>query len=192
MDCAKLTAGLVAAICDKPPVAGTLGRVILINYSDIDRTLSTVTDYLITSLVLKTGKTAYAFESLDDAVLASSTLSKGKYFSQWDQSITLRIFTKSQLAKDFMETLKLAKIVAIVENKDFGGDGKARYEAYGWDTGLELNEGSTTSEYQDNTVYLAVLGTDETSKEATLPKSVFKTDAQQTELMIEGLLTVTP
>ena len=190
MDCSKLTAGLVAAICGKTATAGAEDDVILINFDDIDRTLSEVTDNVITKLVLKEGAKAYLFttfgKSLDDA---GATFTKGTYRNTWVHNVPNRIFTKNELSKKFVNQIADgARVVEIVKNKEIGTAGDVKYEAYGWDNGLELNEATSTIAMTDGVVYDLNMGSSDTAQEGSLPKSVFDTDLTTTEAMINGLI----
>lgn len=192
MDCSKITSGLQAVICDKPAIPGTGEKVYIINYNDIDRELSVIANNVITDIILKGNATGYLFESLDNSTEGTTTLNKGKYISNWQQNLSIRIFAKNESAKAFVNELNGARVVAIIENKESGDSGEVKYEAYGWDAGLELNEVTAETIMTDYVVYSLTLGSGEISKESTLPKSVFKTDLASTETMLEALLPTTP
>ncbi|MDR0688156.1 MAG: hypothetical protein LBF55_05650 [Prevotellaceae bacterium] len=188
-DCSRITLGLVAAACGKQATGGTNPRVILLNYADIDRALSAEADGVISSIVLKEDTLGYEFTSLDNAAVGTATFNKGTYFGNFQHDLALRVFTKSEDAKKFVNSLNGARVVAIVENKEGGAGGAVKYEAYGWDAGLELNEGTGTTEIADGVVYELTIGSGETSKEGTLPKSVFAATLAATETMLAALVT---
>ena len=188
MDCSKITAGLVAGECDKQPIAGTAGRVILLNYADIDKAASIMADNVLSEIHLKGAAKGYAYESLDDTTTGEFSLNKGTYFSNWQHDVTLRIFAKTAESKDFVNSLRAARVVAIVENHDTTNGGAVKYEVYGWDSGLELNEGTGSTEYADSVIYNLQVGSGELSKEGTIPKTFFNTDEQTTDLAIAAVL----
>ena len=188
MDCSKITQGLQAVICNVPAIPGAGSQVILLNYSDIDRKLSEVTDNVISSIILKGTAKGYKFETIDKSVLGEISLNKGTYFSSWQHDLTLRIFVKKEDAKKFVNNFNSARVIPIIENKELGPNGETKYEAYGWDSGLELNEAPSSTDMADLVVYQIKLGSGDKSKESSLPKSVFKTDLAQTELMLEALV----
>jgi hypothetical protein len=188
MDLSQITAGLVAISATRNSIAGTGSKVYLFSYTDINRTESTVTSNIISSLVLKANKKGYVFETLDNSVDGSSDLAKGVYISDFDQKVMLRVFAKTQEAKAYVENLKLARVVAVVENKETGTAGEIKYEAYGWDAGLELMAMKTSTAMPDKVVYEIELGSGAKSKETSLPKSVFITSVEATEAMLEGLI----
>ena len=191
MDCAEISKNVTLDTC-KRPIAGINSIVILMNYADIDRLTTTEEDGVITALHLKANKYAYKFECKDGLPVGEYNLDKGKYTPGWDHILTIKALVKSQDTKDAMEVLSKAKLVAIVDNKEVGGvDKKTRYEMYGYEAGLVLMESANTTEFADETVYNIKLGSD-TAKENTLPKTIFKTDAAATELIINGLFPVIP
>lgn len=187
-DCSKITSGLVAANCLASATPGIGTNIYLINQADIDLTTSVVTSNVITSLVLETGKYGYLFQSLDESATGEASLAKGKFFSKVQHDLTIRIFVKTELAKAFINSLITARIVAIVENKESGNAGDTKYEAYGWNAGLVLTDLKQIAEMTDGVVYEVKLGSSDTSKENSLPKSVFKTDLATTETMLEALI----
>lgn len=191
MNCSTITAGLIAVVCGKPETAGTGSRVWLINYDDIDRAESVITNNVISDLILADTKKAYLFETIDNSTLGETSLNKGTFMSNFQHDLTLRIFAKSEAAKAFVNSLNGARVVAVVENKALTGSGatlgETKFEAYGWDAGLELNELASTTEMTDMVVYQPKIGSG-TAKESSLPKSVFKTSLAVTETMLDSLI----
>jgi hypothetical protein len=188
MDCNSITKGLVGAVCGTPEVPGTGKKVILITYNDIDRSLSVVTNNVISDLVLKATKKGYAFESLADSAMGEATLGKETYFSTFAHAVSLKVFTKSEDAKAFVNQLAGARVVAIVENRAIGTDGEVKYEVYGWGAGLELSEAVGTTDMADRVVYSLKLTSNDKSKEGTLPLSLFDTDEATTDAIIASLI----
>jgi hypothetical protein len=195
MDCSKLTHGLVSVVCGKPAVAGTGPLAYLFNYAEIDRSGSTVTGNVITGIALK-GNTAkgFKFESLDDTYTGEISLNKTTYFGNWQHDLTMRVLAKSEAAKKFVNEANGVRVVAVVENREPGPDGEVKYEAYGWDAGLELNECTASTAMADNVVYQLKLGSGSVAKESSLPKSVFTPgsegagDLTATEAMLNSLV----
>lgn len=196
MNCSDITKNLIAAVCGKQALAGTGARVILINIEDIDRELSEVTGNVINSIVLKSTKKAYAFNSLEDSTVGDFALNKGTWFNTWNHNLPLNIFTKSEASKEFMNTAAGARVVAIVENKEIGTalsggvvtTGEVKYEVYGWDSGLELLEATGSTAIADGVVYNPKFGTGEKSKENSIPRSFFDTSITVTETALNSLL----
>lgn len=190
LDCSKIKTGFTNQVCGKPAIAGTTARVILLSYSDVDKSKSVVTDNVISSLILKAGATGYEVDSLPNATVGSDTINAGTYLKTHQHNVVVRIFKKSEAAKKFVNGLTNARVVAIVENNDTGDNGDTKYEVYGWDSGLELTEITVTTEMTDGVAYQVTLANGTIAQEGSLPMSLFAKDEATTDLMVEGLLTI--
>lgn len=188
LDCSKIKTGFTNQVCGKPAIAGTTARVILISYSDVDKSKSVVSDNVISSLILKAGATGYEVDSLPNATVGSDTINAGTYLKTHQHNVVVRIFKKSEAAKKFVNGLTNARVIAIVENNDTGDNGDTKYEVYGWDSGLELTEITVTTEMTDGVAYQVTLANGTIAQEGSLPMSLFNTDEATTDLMVEGLL----
>lgn len=190
-DCSRLTVGFESDSCDVA-IAGTGPRVILINYADIDHALSEVEDNVIGTIVLKDGMVGYEVDSLPNATVGEDTVNVNTYNRTHQHNLTVRIFKKSEAAKKFVNGTTNARVVALVQNNDRGDAGDTKYEVYGWDSGLELNDLTASTEMTDGVAYLLTLGSGTIAQEKSLPKSFFNTDEATTDEAVEALLTVTP
>lgn len=188
LDCSKIRTGFLNQVCGRPAIAGTTSRVILISYSDVDKSKSVVTDNVISSLILKAGATGYEVDSLPNATVGSDTINAGTYLKTHQHNVVVRIFKKSEAAKRFVNGLTNARVIAIVENNDTGDNGDTKYEVYGWDSGLELTEITVTTEITDGIAYQVTLANGTIAQEGSLPMSLFNTDEKTTDLMVEGLI----
>lgn len=188
LDCSKIKTGFTNQVCGKPAIAGTTARVILISYSDVDKSKSVVSDNVISSLILKAGATGYEVDSLPNATVGSDTINAGTYLKTHQHNVVVRIFKKSEAAKKFVNGLTNARVIAIVENNDTGDNGDTKYEVYGWDSGLELTEITVTTEMTDGVAYQVTLANGTIAQEGSLPMSLFNTDEATTDLMVNGLL----
>lgn len=188
LDCSKIKTGFLNQVCGKPAIAGTTARVILLSYSDVDKSKSVVTDNVISSLILKAGATGYEVDSLPNATVGSDTINAGTYLKTHQHNVVVRIFKKSEAAKKFVNGLTNARVIAIVENNDTGDNGDTKYEVYGWDSGLELTEITVTTEMTDGVAYQVTLANGTIAQEGSLPMSLFDTDEKTTDLMVDGLL----
>ena len=188
LDCSRIKTGFTNQVCGKPAIAGTTARVILLSYSDVDKSKSVVTDNVISSLILKAGATGYEVDSLPNATVGSDTINAGTYLKTHQHNVVVRIFKKSEAAKKFVNGLTNARVIAIVENNDTGDNGDTKYEVYGWDSGLELTEITVTTEMTDGVAYQVTLANGTIAQEGSLPMSLFNTDEATTDLMVDGLL----
>lgn len=188
LDCSKIKTGFIDQECGKPAIAGTAARVILLSYSDVDKSKSVVIDNVISSLILKADATGYEVDSLPNATVGSDTINAGTYLKTHQHNVVVRIFKKSEAAKKFVNGLTNARVIAIVENNDTGDNGDTQYEVYGWDSGLELTEITVTTEMTDGVAYQVTLATGTIAQESSLPMSLLDTDGKITDLMVDGLL----
>jgi len=188
LDCSKIKTGFTNQVCGKPAIAGTTARVILLSYSDVDKSKSVVTDNVISSLILKAGATGYEVDSLPNATVGSDTINAGTYLKTHQHNVVVRIFKKSEAAKKFVNGLTNARVIAIVENNDSGDNGDTKYEVYGWDSGLELTEITVTTEMTDGVAYQVTLANGTIAQEGSLPMSLFNTSEEITDLLVDGLL----
>jgi hypothetical protein len=188
LDCSKIKTGFTNQVCGKPAIAGTTARVILLSYSDVDKSKSVVTDNVISSLILKAGATGYEVDSLPNATVGSDTINAGTYLKTHQHNVVVRIFKKSEAAKKFVNGLTNARVIAIVENNDTGDNGDTKYEVYGWDSGLELTEITVTTEMTDGVAYQVTLANGTIAQEGSLPMSLFNTNEATTDLLVDGLL----
>lgn len=188
LDCSKIKTGFTNQVCGKPAIAGTTARVILISYSDVDKSKSVVNDNVISSLILKAGAIGYEVDSLPNATVGSDTINAGTYLKTHQHNVVVRIFKKSEAAKKFVNGLTNARVIAIVENNDPGDHGDTKYEVYGWDSGLELTEITVTTEMTDGVAYQVTLANGTIAQEGSLPMSLFNTNEKTTDLMVDGLL----
>lgn len=188
MDCATELKNIIAADCNNPAVAGTYGEVTLVPFDAIDRSASTVADNVISAIVLKVGRKGYSFATFDNSVLGAVSLNVGTYRNNLQHDLTLRVFVKTEDVKKFVNAFVNARIVAIVKNKEMGDTGETMYEAYGYDAGLVLNTLNADTSMADGVVYELVTGNDETSKEKSVPKSVWAGSLTDTETMLDTLV----
>lgn len=188
MDCSKITMGFIVADCDGPAIAGTAGRVVLVSFSDIDRSKSTVTDGVIKTIVLKSGAKGYEVDSLPNAIVGDTPATVGTYVTTFQHTLTVRIFKKSEAAKKFVNQMTTARVVAIVENNERGTAGEVKYEVYGWDSGLVLTDLTGSTEMADGVAYQIGLGSSSVAQEKRVPMSFFNTDESTTNQAVESLL----
>lgn len=172
----------------KTATAGTAGRVILINFSDIDKSTSVVTNNVITTLALKSGAKGYAVESFPNAAVGSDSINVGTYINSHSHSVQVRIFQKSEAAKKFVNGATNAKIVAVVENNNHGESGETKYEVYGYEAGLHISELTAGTDMADNVVYDVTFASKDTALESSLPKSFFSQSESATDTAVEALL----
>ncbi len=193
MACENILKGLKAFDCETA-FGGTTGRVILINYDDINRSSVTITDGNVSALTLATGKKGVVFEgATNNANIGSFSFSQGTYGSgNYTHTLELRDFKGGANAYSFLQGLKTNNVVAIVETKYKGDNGECAYTVYGLNCGLQLSAHEGTTEFSDGVISTITLSTSESSPEPMQPINIFKTDYATTKTLIESLVTATP
>lgn len=187
-DCSRLNNDLQGADCDRVPVPGTESTHIIINYVDIDRQATKVTNNVINPLVLKDGQRAFEFLTLPDAVIGTAEPNISTYWTTWTHSGQLRIFIKNEKAKTFVNDLTNARVVIIMKNREEGDAGEVKYEAYGYNAGLKLSAATVSTEMADYVAYDVTMSTPDGAGEATLPKSVWYGSLGATETALNALV----
>jgi hypothetical protein len=204
ISCGKLSMGVVGLDCNNPLIMGIKPNAIIINHNDIDIEKTTISaNGIITKLVLKedgAGSTrkGYLAQTLNDGISTNVAFAKGTYSNGWDQNFTLRLFDNTPKVKKFIDELSKSRVVVIIENNHVKyadpidseeKKGETVYEAYGFYTGLELNEATRDSTDADTKGgYVLTCGCDESSKEPSLPITIFNDSLAATKIMVEGLV----
>lgn len=185
--CGQISANLIMATC-RVSTPAVKGRVILINYSDIDYASSTLTEGVLSALALKNSAKGFAWETLDKGVEVNSPLVAGTYGNAFEHNLVFRVFDKTQTVKDQLNKLSQGRVVAIVENRSNVNE-ETHYEVYGWDGGLVMTALDAPSTDGDGVIYTVTLNSDEISKEGQLPLSFFTEDLATTETALNALIS---
>lgn len=186
VNCGKISANAMLAKCGASTPA-VKGRIILMNFDDIDVAGSTVTDGVLSALVMKNNAKGYAWETHDRAVEVNSPLAPKTYYNVFEHNLVVRVFDKTQEIKDQINALAYGRVVAIVENRS-NANAETHYEVYGWDSGLIMTAQDSPSTDGDGVIYTITLNSDENSQESQLPLSFYTGDLATTETAIEALL----
>lgn len=187
--CDTLIAKAITISCDL--VAGVEANGWIVNRDDVDFASSTISDNKVTSLVLKTGKKAYAVAQPPKAPFTGTTtaLEEGTYANTFTHNVGLVVLDNSpEVCKDIIDPLANGKFVVILENKfkDIAGTTGQEFQLYGWLQGLSATAIDNDKYSEDTEGGWAI-----TLTETKSPKSamfVFDTDYATTKAMIEALV----
>lgn len=188
MNCGQITADIIGASCGKNVVTGVNTRIILINYDDIDRAVNTPANGVLSSLTLVGSKKGVQMTTNNKGFTVECALAAGTYSNAFTHKITSRVFVKGQEIKTQIDKMRDSLLVAVVQNKDIGSAGDTKYEVYGFYSGLKMSELTANSDDADGIIYSIVLSTDESSKEPSLPLSLFATDMETTDALVDSLI----
>ncbi|MDE6499779.1 MAG: hypothetical protein K2K83_03635 [Rikenella sp.] len=187
MNCGQLSKSLTLAACGSS-TAAIKAKIIIGNHDDIDKDASKVADGVCSELMLtKSSGGAFLYESHRNAFEANCTLAKGTYQSSYDHQIVLRIFVKSQEAKDELNKLKDSKVFVITEGED-ARNPETRFEIYGFDNGLVLTDLQAATTDSDGVIYTVTLASNDNSKESGLPVSLWAGSIEATRAAVDALV----
>lgn len=182
MDCGKISAGFVAGACGKLPIGGTGTRVVIMNHADIDTVTYSQDGGHITGITLK--NKAHLYESIENSSEGTATFNKGTYTSGYTHGVTLRIFKDSAAARAWINQMTDARIAALLEKRE---NGDAKWEAYGLESGMKLNENSYSTTYADHVVAAPAFSSDDDSIESKMPMSFYTGTTDGTEEAVLAL-----
>ena len=140
--CSVITKG-IGVNCAALPNSGTQDRLILINKDDIaSYTPHSYVPKSYTAIVFKTGKVGYAFDGQFNSNKAKNTLLRTTYSIKYTHTIDFVAFDVSPDAMNTLETLNLARLVAVYL------DNNGYYRIMGKNNGLivQTNEGDTSNQ----------------------------------------------
>ena len=187
MKCGQLSKSLTLAACGSS-TAAIKAKIIIGNHDDIDKEASKVTDGVCSALELvNTSAGAFLYESHRNAFEGNCTLAKGTYQSSYDHQIVLRIFVKTQEAKDELNKLKDSKVFVVTESED-ARNPETRFEIYGFDNGLVLTDLQAATTDSDGVIYTVTLASDDNAKESGLPVSLYAGSLEATLTAVDALV----
>ena len=189
-NCSEIIQDVIGAECGKNATVGLEDDLILINFDDIDKPGSTVTNNVISELVLNGTKKGFKFSTIGRSMNEAGvpSVNRGTYKNTVIHSLPLRIFVKNEKVKDFVNKfIEGARVGAVVKNREIGEAGEVKYEFYGFDNGLEITTLVATTAMTDGIVYDITISSVDGAEEGSLPKSIFDTDLATTEAMLASL-----
>lgn len=189
MDCGKITKGFVGGACGKLPIGGTGTRIWVFNHADIDKSASVYNDETdtISSIVLHSGKKGVLFETIENSNVGEASFTRGAYTAGYIHSVTMRIFKDSAAAKAWVNSIKDARLVVVVEKRQ---DGDSKFEVYGWESGLKLSDSPYSTTYTDNVALAPVISSDDDSPESDLPYAFYTESVETSEAALNALINV--
>lgn len=185
-DCGAITIGS-AADCEALPAQGTRARVVLFNFDDIEE--YTEAGGKITDIVLKDGKFGYLFTGLGQSFKKSEDFSRSATtgLGRYKHKHTLVIYERTQEQKDNIKALGNGRFVAVLFNK---GEDSDSIELAGKSVGLELQAGEIRNAHANDAFFVLNMATPEgeVENESAPMQSIWDTDQETTEAMIDALL----
>lgn len=173
--CESLIAQDIIIPCEDQVTKGLEGDGLIINRDDIDFTKSVVAGNIIKTLVLKTGKKAYAIrqEGSKPFTGTKTELTVGTYRNSWKNTVAVVVLANTPDV--------CANIIDGLAN------GKAEYQVFGYAQALKASAGEN-DKYSDDTEGGWLI----TLEEESVPKAAyffFDTDSETTAAKYKSLLT---
>lgn len=188
MACENLIKGLTAFDCVDAH-GGTTGRVILLNFSDIDQATVSIENGAVKSLGVT--KKGVVFQGgPNNSNVGSFSFTPGTYGGgSYSHTVEMRDFKGGPDAYVFLKQLKNSSVVAIVETKFKGSAGECKYTIYGLESGLVLTTDEGTTEMSDGVLATLSIATGDGSSEPNRPINFFTGDLKTTQEAINDLIS---
>lgn len=139
--CSYRVSKSIAFDCDpqKQPKTGLEEKAILVNRKDIDIATLTQSGGTITNLSLISGATAVSLEWIKQLSTASSEFAANETgLDGFIHKFAGRVHNSDAHSAEFLNELKMAEVVMVVETKFKGGDNREAFKIYGLEQGLRM------------------------------------------------------
>lgn len=180
MACNKKITTNISYDCLDVPIKGLdNSKAVLINYSDVDWTASTLSDGTVSALVLKAATTGYDIEWYKElGSTATSYAANAEDVDGFSHSFIARLATSSAANSLAANQLKDGRFLVVVETSYKGSANVEAFKVYGFDAGMELKE-LTQSSNENSGSMLFTLETREGTVER-FPYAVYFDTSYQT------------
>lgn len=188
--CESLIAQDIIIPCEEQVTKGLESDGLIINRNDIDFTKTTVSGNIISSIVLKAGKKAYAIrqEGANPYTGTKTELNVGTYRNSWKNTVAIVVLANTpEVCANIIDGLANGKYVVILRNLSKGTEGKAEYQVFGFAQALKAASGENDKYSEDTEGGWLV-----TLEEDSVPKAAyffFDTSSETTAAKYESLKT---
>jgi hypothetical protein len=188
--CGSVIATDLLKNCDAPPTAGIEQNIVLINVEDVDSITAdvTLTNSLITDIVLAAGATGYKVQGVKQVFNYTNTLDAPDTAQNGViHSLAIRILDPSAEARaEINKLIQGALLHAVVERKNKGEDNEDAFLLFGEARGLVLTDMTDDANENDGSILLT-LSTPAGLREPFLPKVLLDTDYATTKTAFDNL-----
>lgn len=155
MSCGRITIGSEPG-CDDLPDAGTRARLILCNWSDVER-IYTNDEGKIVNIILRIGKYGHEFLGFRSDVQKSDEVVRREQSKQrFTHAVSFVVYQQDQIQKTNLVNLVKGRFLAIVENK---GKEVDSIEVLGRECGLQIVAGQIRNAYESGGMFTIGLAT---------------------------------
>jgi hypothetical protein len=187
--CSQITDNILLN-CAKVISAGANDNMYLLNFDDLATvTRDNANPNLIESFTLISGAFLYKLQGFNDSVEPRSALVVTRYSKNYDHEVTFKVFDNTAAVKKEIDNMKYGRFIAIIENNFAGSDDNSKFEIYGLNAGLLIEEGERiVADTETQGAYNLVLRSSERAKEPNLPATLFDTSITVTRAFINSLV----
>lgn len=139
--CDNLLSANIGYDCADPVVKGLRAMGYLCNYDDVDKDAVEITDNVISSFALKSGKKAYRIAVPNTTPFngTKTSMVAGTYRNTFDKTVQFVILDNGKdVTGKIIDKLANGKFVAILEN-EYSKGGDNAFEVYGYEQGLKAS-----------------------------------------------------
>jgi len=190
LDCtSKLTADIEKDCLNKPQ-AGIEVNAVLINFDDIDRTLSVIdatNPLLLTNLALNSPETGFSLEGIKQVQgISYELVLKEDSFDGFKHTFSGVILSPTVANKESLDEMNNGSRFVVVVEKKYKGAVKAEaFEVLGWDNGLVKTEETYNSKESDG-VTKFTLSSPDGMEEGFAPRTLLETDYATTKTAFDA------
>jgi len=178
--------------CEPAISTGVNDRLILIPFdawSQLAKVVDGNNPLLYTDVATTSPAPGYQYEGKNSSVEPAARLVKLRYTEPYEHEVRFKIFSLDADIKQQVQRLTKKKVVAIVENNYRGEDGKAAFEVYGSEVGLELAEMERLpADPELGPSFNCLLKNSEFSRPGTDLHSIWNTDYATTKAIVDALV----
>ena len=174
--------------CDNPVQAGTVDRLVVINFADLLSVTRDPTTKEITGIVLNSGAVAYEIDGQNNSIEPMAQMVEQGFNNMFDHAVRAKGFDIDQAVKNELDTAKDGRFICICENYYRGDSGNTAFEIYGLTTGLEITEIARDPNSEETQGAFDIYFFTKKNKEPKLPVTLFDTDYATTKAIVDGLL----
>ena len=189
--CSSIT-GSIAISCANPLKPGVVATFHLGNIEDIDTlSIDATNPTLVDGLTMLTGKKMWEIQGQLLSTAPKTSFVAGKYANQYEHELQFLVFDNSPATKKVIQALTNGDVFALVQNKNQGTDGNAKYELYGVTGGMKMSAYERDPNNTENLgAHVITLKSAEYAREATIVHTLYNTDGATTETLVNALKTV--
>ncbi|GEM_PF-2434216 len=176
--------------CQQKPIRGQLNEVILLPKGDIDLSncsFNGSNHMIIEAIQMNSQKRGYSYTGEATMISSDKGLVRDENGAKYRHRVPFIVYANLPTTKKELDALANYPYgyVAILKQNYKGASGNAKYEVFGWDTGLRL---TVLDDTEGRNQYNIELATMEGFEEPHLPRNFYITSEAVTDAAVAALL----